>query len=66
MKKVLIIGAGPAGLTAAYELLHRAKGEYEVIVFEESSDMGGISGLSITRETVWIWVDTASFPKYPG
>ena len=43
MKKVLIIGAGPAGLTAAYELLHRAKGEYEVIVFEESSDMGGIS-----------------------
>ncbi len=43
MKKVLIIGAGPAGLTAAYELLHRAKDEYEVIVFEESRDMGGIS-----------------------
>lgn len=43
MKKVLIIGAGPAGLTAAYELLHRARDEYEVVVFEESSDMGGIS-----------------------
>lgn len=43
MKKVLVIGAGPAGLTAAYELLRRAKDEYEVIVFEESSDMGGIS-----------------------
>lgn len=42
MKKVLVIGAGPAGLTAAYELLKRNEG-YEVIVFEESSDMGGIS-----------------------
>ena len=42
MKKVLIIGAGPAGLTAAYELLNRSD-EYEVVVFEESSAMGGIS-----------------------
>ena len=42
MKKVLIIGAGPAGLTAAYELLERST-EYEVIVFEESAAIGGIS-----------------------
>lgn len=42
MKKVLIIGAGPAGLTAAYELLDKSK-EYEVIVFEESDMIGGIS-----------------------
>lgn len=42
-KKVLIIGAGPAGLTAAYELLKRNKEEIEVVVFEESNDMGGIS-----------------------
>ncbi len=42
MKKVLIIGAGPAGLTAAYELLDKSK-EYEVIVFEESDCYGGIS-----------------------
>ncbi|MCR4891640.1 MAG: NAD(P)/FAD-dependent oxidoreductase [Lachnospiraceae bacterium] len=43
MKKALIVGAGPAGLTAAYELLKRGAGEYEVTVFEESSHMGGIS-----------------------
>jgi protoporphyrinogen oxidase len=42
MSKVLIIGAGPAGLTAAYELLKADKG-YEVTVFEESSCFGGIS-----------------------
>ena len=43
-KTVVIIGAGPAGLTAAYELLENdgAK-EYEVIVLEESQDIGGIS-----------------------
>ncbi|MCM1048178.1 MAG: NAD(P)/FAD-dependent oxidoreductase [Clostridiales bacterium] len=42
MKKVYIIGAGPAGLTAAYELLKQSK-EYEVTVLEESDAMGGIS-----------------------
>ncbi|MBR4282730.1 MAG: NAD(P)/FAD-dependent oxidoreductase [Clostridia bacterium] len=44
MKKVIIIGAGPAGLTAAYELLKdNGKDEYEVIVLEESDAIGGIS-----------------------
>ena len=42
MKKILIIGAGPAGLTAAYELLNKSN-EYEVTVFEESDCFGGIS-----------------------
>ena len=42
MKKVLIIGAGPAGLTAAYELLQH-QWEFEVTVFEESEKFGGIS-----------------------
>ena len=42
MKKVIIIGAGPAGLTAAYELLDKSK-DYEVIVLEESDTYGGIS-----------------------
>ena len=42
MKKVLIIGAGPAGLTAAYELLSQSQ-DYEVVVLEESNALGGIS-----------------------
>ena len=42
MKKIVIIGAGPAGLTAAYKLL-KSKEEYEVIIIEESNQIGGIS-----------------------
>ena len=41
-KKVIVIGAGPAGLTAAYELLDKSK-DYEVVVLEESGAFGGIS-----------------------
>lgn len=41
-QKVIVIGAGPAGLTAAYELLDKSK-EYDVVVLEESSAFGGIS-----------------------
>ncbi len=43
-KKVcLIIGAGPAGLTAAYELLKHPEANTHPIVFEESNEIGGIS-----------------------
>lgn len=42
MEKVIIIGAGPAGLTAAYELLKSGK-DYDVTVLEESDSIGGIS-----------------------
>ena len=41
LPKIAVIGAGPAGLTAAYELL--AQGAGEVVIFEESRDIGGIS-----------------------
>ncbi len=41
MKNVIIIGAGPAGLTAAYELL--SAGDYKVTILEESDTIGGIS-----------------------
>ncbi len=40
-KKAIIIGAGPAGLTAAYEL--RARSDYDIIVLEATGQIGGIS-----------------------
>ncbi len=40
-KIAIIIGAGPAGLTAAYELLHKT--DIKPVIFEMSSDIGGIS-----------------------
>ncbi len=43
MKKVIVIGAGPAGLTAAYELLEKSREGYDVLVLEESNCIGGIS-----------------------
>ena len=47
MKKqehVVIIGAGPAGITAAHEILSRdTEGKYRVTVLEESDEIGGIS-----------------------
>lgn len=42
MKKVVIIGAGPAGLTAGFELLKKSK-DYQVTILEESETIGGIS-----------------------
>lgn len=41
MKKVIVIGAGPAGLTIAYQLL-KSK-EYEVKIIEKESSVGGLS-----------------------
>ena len=44
MKKVIIIGAGPAGLTAGYELLNAEDAnDYEVVILEETQEIGGIS-----------------------
>ncbi len=43
MKKVVIIGAGPAGITAGLELLRRAKKEYKVTILEAEGRLGGIS-----------------------
>jgi protoporphyrinogen oxidase len=40
-KKAIIIGAGPAGLTAAYELLKRS--DITPVILEKSGDIGGIS-----------------------
>lgn len=40
-KRAIIIGAGPAGLTAAYELLKKT--DITPIILEKSGDIGGIS-----------------------
>ena len=42
MKKIVIVGAGPAGLSCAYKLLKESK-NIEVIILEEESQVGGIS-----------------------
>ena len=40
--RVIVIGGGPAGLTAAYEILSKSK-DYSVTLLEESDCFGGIS-----------------------
>ena len=45
-KKVAVIGAGPAGLTAAHELIMKG---HEVIVFEASHRAGGVMVYGIPR-----------------
>src|SRR5215470_14000586 len=40
-KSALIIGAGPAGLTAAYELVKRT--DIKPMIFEKSAFIGGLS-----------------------
>ena len=42
MKKVVIMGAGPAGLTCAYNFLKKSN-DYEVYIIEENMQVGGIS-----------------------
>lgn len=42
-KKVIILGAGPAGLTAGHDLLTRDPEHYDVTILEKTNDIGGIS-----------------------
>lgn len=42
MKKITIIGAGPAGLTAAYEILKKTD-KYQVTILEQTDRIGGIA-----------------------
>ncbi|MFC2746362.1 MAG: FAD-dependent oxidoreductase, partial [Parascardovia denticolens] len=42
-KKVVIIGGGPAGLTAAWELVKDDSQAYDVTLLEATKEFGGIS-----------------------
>jgi protoporphyrinogen oxidase len=42
-KTCVIIGAGPAGLTAAYELLKHPEANIHPVIYEASHEIGGIS-----------------------
>lgn len=43
MKKVVIIGAGPTGLTAAWQLSQQESEPYEIIILEASEYIGGMA-----------------------
>ena len=45
-KTAIIIGAGPAGLTAAWEL-HRKSKNWHIVILEASPDIGGISRTAV-------------------
>ena len=47
MKTAVIIGAGPAGLTAAHELVEKGGGAWRVAVLEASPYVGGISRTAV-------------------
>ncbi len=51
MKKVIIIGAGPAGLTAGYELLKNSS-DFDVTIVEESSNVGGLCSKFVHNDKV--------------
>ncbi|MBO7548892.1 MAG: NAD(P)-binding protein, partial [Clostridia bacterium] len=46
-KIAIIIGAGPAGLTAAYELLTTT--DIRPVILEESDEIGGISRTAVYK-----------------
>lgn len=47
MKTAVIIGAGPAGLTAAHELVRKGGDDWRVVVLEASEQIGGISRTAV-------------------
>lgn len=57
MEKIIIIGAGPAGLTAAYEL---SKLNYKVTVLEEENQVGGLSWIVLIVSYLFVRVTKMS------
>jgi len=80
MKTALIIGAGPAGLTAGLELIKNT--DIKPIVLESTNDIGGISKTSVykgnridigghrffskSKKIMGWWLDIMPVQKYPS
>lgn len=64
LKTVAIIGAGPAGLAAAYELL-KYSDEYDVTIYEQEEAVGGYRGHLHFRAELSILAGIDSLRKIP-
>ena len=75
-KKVIIIGAGPAGLTAGLELLRANKNNTKKVATKTRAEKATSKGIKYEvtileesneiTETVWILVDIDSFQRMKG
>lgn len=62
-KRIAILGAGPAGLSLAFNLLKKYKNEFEIVIFDKESMTGGISA-SFTKHGLYF--DYGSHRLHPA
>lgn len=61
-QKIVIIGAGPAGLTASYEL-SKLQDKYDIVVLEALDQVGGYLKHLYIMETEWTLEATVFLAK---
>ena len=62
MKKVIVIGGGLAGMSAAYYLLKNGRGRYDVTLLESEKHLGG---RVLTKKVSGVDVDMGGFMIFP-
>lgn len=63
--KAIVLGAGIAGISAAYHL--QEKGKYEVLVYEQNDDWGGLcGGFYVDSAKGKFWFDNAVHLSFTG